>query len=96
MGEHAGQGAQLLAACLLMRSSLNRSKDDELTWHIAFRPGQNFMALSHSAAAEEEQSRGNWYCGAFVVGKDSYCARTSTLQSFCEVNRWELLNLGLF
>lgn len=54
------------------------------------------MALSHSAAAEEEQSRGNWYCGAFVVGKDSYCARTSTLQSFCEVNRWELLNLGLF
>ncbi len=52
--------------------------------------GQNFMALSHSAAAEEEQSRGNWYCGAFVVGKDNYCARTSTLQAFCEVNRWAL------
>lgn len=45
------------------------------------------MALSHSAAAEEEESRGNWYCGAFVVGKDSYCARAATLQAFCEVNR---------
>ncbi|EIE22403.1 nucleotide-diphospho-sugar transferase [Coccomyxa subellipsoidea C-169] len=51
---------------------------------------QDFMALSHSAAAEEEQSRGNWYCGAFVVGKDNYCARTSTLQAFCEVINTDL------
>ncbi|CAL8468630.1 g8170 [Coccomyxa elongata] len=56
--------------------------------------GQDFMALSHSAAAEEEESRGNWYCGAFVVGKDSYCARAATLQAFCEVNR-EVINTEL-
>ena len=43
------------------------------------------MAMSHSADAQ--QSHSSWYCGSFVVEKESYCARTATLQSFCEVNR---------
>lgn len=48
------------------------------------------MALSHSAVAEEERARGNWYCAAFMAAKDTYTARTTTLQAFCEANRSDL------
>ena len=41
------------------------------------------MEMSHTA----EAASGKWYCGAVVAGADRYCARTSTLQAFCEANR---------
>jgi hypothetical protein len=51
-------------------------------------PGLDYMELSHSAEGTAGRSgRGAWFCGAFVVGADCYCARTASLQAFCEANR---------
>jgi hypothetical protein len=57
-------------------------------YHISGTAGTDYAMMSHSLDGQQEHAGSSWCCEAVVFGKDSYCARTATLHSFCEVNRW--------